>query len=489
MTQSERVGQDRPEPTQTRPRMLEELNAHRPEQARLRFETEHGLGPGLRIGTYVLGNGLTILLCLDASAPVVSYHTWFSVGSRHEQIGKTGLAHLFEHLMFGETETHPAGEFDRILEEAGAESNAATWVDWTFYHESIPRDHIDIVVTLEAERMSKLVLRDPQVASEKEVVANERRFRVEDDVEGSVSELLYKTAYTDHAYRWPTIGWMEDIEAFSTEDCLHFYRTFYAPNNATIVAVGDFNERDLLARIQEHYGHLPSSSLPVEDVHPEPPQLEKRFVSVTKPTATEKLAVGYHGPAFGDADHVALTILSEILFSGRSSRCHRALVQEQEIATEVRAWVSTFKDPGLFEIYATARPGHTAQELLAALDREFEKILEKPVEVAELEKVKARVELGLVQSLETADGKAEQIGFYHEVLGDPSGALAKLEAYRRATRSDVLRAARRYLVKTARTVVEVLPETDEAGEAGPDAGNEEEDPTRDLAREEEEDEG
>jgi zinc protease len=144
------------------------------------------------------------------------------VGSRHEKVGKTGLAHLFEHLMFNETEKHPAGSFDRTLEEAGAESNAATWVDWTFYHESIPKDRLGLVIGLEAERMSRLVLREPQVASEKEVVANERRYRVDDDVEGAVSELLYKTAYTTHAYRWPTIGWMADIEGFTTEDCAAF---------------------------------------------------------------------------------------------------------------------------------------------------------------------------------------------------------------------------------------------------------------------------
>jgi zinc protease len=463
MTQSDGVGRQRAAPTQPRPRMLERLNADKPEQARLSFEAEHSLGPGLRVSTYRLGNGLTILLCEDASAPVISYHTWFAVGSRHERIGKTGLAHLFEHLMFGETEAHPAGEFDRILEEAGAESNAATWVDWTFYHESIPRDRIGTVIALEAERMSILVLRDPQVASEKDVVANERRFRVDDDVEGAVSELLYKTAYTVHAYRWPTIGWMEDIQGFTTADCVEFYRTFYAPNNATIVAVGDFKERDLLAKIQSSYGHLQSSVLPVEDVHPEPPQVEERNVRLTKPTATEKLAVGYHGPALGDTDHAPLTILAEILFSGRSSRCHRVLVQNREIATEVRAWVSTFEGPGLFEIYATARPGHTARELLEALDGELERVVRDPVELREVEKIKARVELSLLQSLETAGGKAEQIGFHQVVLGDPAGALAKLQAYRRTTQADLLRVARRYLVRTARTVVEVLPDAVQTG--------------------------
>ncbi|MET0595729.1 MAG: pitrilysin family protein [Polyangiaceae bacterium] len=443
---------------QRRAELLRELNDGKPPGAQLEYEGSVPLGPAMLVHRFKLGNGLTVLTSIDASAPVVSYHTWFAVGSRHEKVGKTGLAHLFEHLMFNETEKHPAGSFDRTLEEAGAESNAATWVDWTFYHESIPKDRVGLVIELEAERMSKLVLREPQVTSEKEVVANERRYRVDDDVEGAVSELLYKTAYTKHAYSWPTIGWMADIEGFTTEDCAGFYRTYYAPNNATVVVVGDFRERDLLAKIQKAYGSLESAEIPVEDVIPEPPQTEERKLSVKKPTATDKLAIAYHGPAFGDVDHVPLAMLCEVLFSGRSSRMHRALVQDQEIATELRGWVGTFRDPSLFEIYATARPGKTAAELLVALDRELAKVIAEPVTTAELEKVKAKVELALVQSLETASGKAEQIGFYHTVLGDPGGSFARLDAYRRTTRSDLLRVARRYIVNSRRTIIEVHPE-------------------------------
>ena len=437
---------------------LASLNEGKPENARIQLVRVHPFGPAMSIAEYRLGNGLTVLVLKDDSAPVVSYHTWFSVGSRHEKPGKTGLAHLFEHLMFNEVEGRPAGTFDRLLEEAGAETNAATWVDWTFYHENVPRDRIGLVIQLEAERMGKLVLRDPQVTSEKEVVANERRYRVEDDVEGSVNELLYKLAFTQHAYGWPTIGWMEDIQGFTTDDCVAFYRTFYAPNNATLVIVGDVKERELLSKIQAAYGYLEPAVLPIEDVHPEPPQFEERRTSVTKPTPTAKIALGYRGPAFGDADHVPLTVLAEILFSGRSSRVYRSLVQEKEIATEVRGWVSTFRDPGLFEMYVTARPGKTSAELLAALDEEIERVVREPVSEDELAKVKAKVELSLLQSLETANGKAEQIGFYATVLGDPAGAFARLEAYRRTSVSDVLRAARRYLVRSQRTVIEVQPE-------------------------------
>ncbi|MEO8877409.1 MAG: pitrilysin family protein, partial [Polyangiaceae bacterium] len=220
---------------------------------------------GDAIERYKLDNGLDLLVLVDKSAPTVNYSTWYRVGSRHEKPGKTGLAHLFEHLMFNETENLKAGEFDRTLEESGAETNAATWFDWTFYYESLPSDRFPLAVKLEADRMANLVLREPQVASEKDVVANERRFRVDDDVEGAANELLYKSAFDTHPYHWPTIGWMEDILAFSPEDCAAFYRTFYAPNNATIVVVGDVKAKDVVSKISAAYGKLPSSEIPAED--------------------------------------------------------------------------------------------------------------------------------------------------------------------------------------------------------------------------------
>jgi zinc protease len=425
------------------------------------FGDAPGAMPVLR---YRLGNGLTLLFLEDASAPVVSYFTWYAVGSRHERPGKTGLAHLFEHLMFNETETFKAGEFDRMLEENGAESNAATWVDWTYYYESLPAECLSLAVKLESERMHRLVLRDAQVSSEKEVVANERRYRVDDDVEGAASEVLYKVAFQTHPYHWPTIGWMPDILGFTPEDCERFYKTYYAPNNAILVVVGDVRELDVLRMVRDAYGQLPASEIPAEDLEPEPPQKNVREVEIQKPTATEKLLVGYHGPALGDADHAPLTLLNEILFGGRASRAHRSMVIDKEIASEVRAWVATFKDPGLFELYATAREGHDARELLEALDHELDKVRKETVSEDELARAKARLELGSLQSLESTAGKAEQIGFYDLVLGDPCAVFRRLEAYRRVTASDVRKAARRYITQDARTIVRVVPDDDDEGD-------------------------
>jgi zinc protease len=438
--------------------------------SRVRHDAGIGFGPSMRVERFALGNGLRVLLLEDHAAPVVCLQTWLGVGSRHEQPGKTGLAHLFEHLMFGETEEVSHGAFDRLLEEAGAETNAATFLDWTYYHTNLPKDALPLAMKLEAGRIARLLLRDPQVSSEKEVVANERRQRVEDDVDGSVSELLYREAFKEHGYGWPTIGWMADIQGFTTDDCVSFYKTYYAPNNAALVVVGDVTARDVLRLAQEHYGVLQPSSIPVEDVQPEPPQTEERRVRVEKPTPTQKVAVGYKGPALGDFDHAPLVLLNEILFGGRSSRVHRALVQEQEIASEVRGWVGAFRDPALYDVFLSARGAHTVEELVASLDSILAEVRRQPVSQGELDRAKARLELGTLQGLETVGGKAEQIGFYETVLGDPAALFEKLSAYRRASVGDLLRVARRYLVETARTVIEVIPD----GSGGREGDDEEE---------------
>jgi len=219
--------------------LLTELNRNRSSLAQAEHDGTISFGPAMRVERFVLGNGLRVLVLEDHAAPVVCMQTWFAVGSRHEREGKTGIAHLFEHLMFGETETSAHGAFDRTLEEAGAETNAATFLDWTYYHTNFPAEALELTMRLEADRMSRLVLREPQVTSEKEVVANERRQRVDDDVDGAISEILYKEAFREHGYKHPTIGWMDDILNFTTDDCTSFYRTYYAPNNAAMVVVGD----------------------------------------------------------------------------------------------------------------------------------------------------------------------------------------------------------------------------------------------------------
>jgi zinc protease len=246
---------------------------------------------------------------------------------------------------------------------------------------------------------------------------------------------------------------MKDIEGFTTGDCEEFYSAFYAPNNAAIIVVGDFVEATMLEKVSKAYGGIAPSSLPVENYQAEPPQTTERRAEVTKPTPTEKIAIGYHGPALGDFDHLGLSLLVDVLFTGRASRVHQKLVRELEIASDVRAFVGPFRDPGLVELNLSAREGHTAEELLSALDAELLKVRNEPVTDEEIERARARTELGLLASLETVDGKASTLGFYETVLGRPAAGFERLDALGRIGPSDLLRAARRFLDESARSIV------------------------------------
>ena len=426
--------------------------------ARWTFVRDHAFGDALTLRRFRLGNGLTLLTLVDRQAPTVSYHTWFRVGSKHERPGKTGLAHLFEHLMFNETRAHPLGDFDRLMEQAGAEANAATWTDWTYYYENAPRDALRLLVELEADRMANLVLRAPQVASEKEVVANERKLRVEDDVEGKAVELLYATAFVRHPYRWPTIGWMKDIRGFTVRDCQQFYRTHYAPGNATLVIAGDFDERRALALVQKHYGRFGKTN-GVEAVASarEPSQRAERVAQLRAPTPAEKLLLGYHAPAFSHPDAPALVVANELLFGGRSSRLHQLLCVDEELALSVRGSIAPFVDPGLFEMWISVRRGRRRQDALRLLEREIDRLGSQGPAAAEMEKARSQLELSFLHGMETAGGKAEQIGFYETVVGDGSAVFDRIEAYRRVTGRDVARVVKKYLRPSRRTRIEILP--------------------------------
>jgi len=414
-------------------------------------------GPTLRMKRYAFKNGLRMLTLLDRTAPVVSFHTWFSVGSRNEQKGKTGLAHLFEHLMFNETKRAKKGQFDQRIESAGGETNASTWTDWTHYHTELPASQLNVIMELEADRMHNLVLRPPQVRSEKDVVANERRFRVDDDVEGEAHELLYRLAYKRHPYGHPTIGSMRDIKGFTPRDCERFYKTYYAPNNALLVVAGDFNEKKLLADVQRLYGKLKPAQLPPPPTIKELPQREERVRRLYRPTPTRKLALGYHAPAFGEADYSVLSLINEILFVGRSARVYQRLVRKEQLAAEVHAGIAPFVDPGLYDIWITLQPDAALGKTLKVLDEELDRITSKRVTAAELMRVKNRAELAFLMAMETSAGKAEQLGFYETVLGDAGKLMQRLEDFRAVTADDVLRVARKVLDAQGRTRIEVLP--------------------------------
>jgi len=416
-------------------------------------------GATLEVERWRLHNELAVLLLRDESAPVISYHTWFRVGSRYEEEGKTGLAHFFEHMMFNETENLPWGEFDRKMEAAGGDTNAATWIDWTYYYESLPSEELPLAIELEADRMSNLLVRKKQVESEREVVANERRMAVEDDVRGKADELLHSLAYGErHPHSWPTLGWMKDIQGYRVADCRSFYKTWYAPNNATVVIVGDLDRDETLARLEKAYGHLRASKLPARPTPKRSRQRKERRATLRWPTPSEKLLVGWHSPAQAERDQAVAEIVHDLLLGGRSARLRRRLVDELELATRLRGHVGGLQHAGLFDLWVGMREGVAADRALAVIEEELARLRDEPVPLAELEKVKARSELFTISSVETMGEKAYQIGYGETVLGDPAHVFARLDELRAVSPADVQRVAAKIFRPARRSIVHVVPE-------------------------------
>lgn len=424
---------------------------------RCTLDAEHALGTR-PIRRYVWPNGLRLLLLRDPTAPIFSYQTWFRVGSRNERPGRTGMAHFFEHLMFGETETLGPGQLDRMIEETGGDNNAATWTDWTFYRTSLPARDLELAVRIESERMQRLVLEDGQIESEREVVINERLERVEDDVDGFLDERLFELAFSEHPYHWPTIGWMDDIRALAKADIHDFYRTFYAPNRATLVVVGDLDEAEVLALVDRYYGDMPAAAAPEESLRPEPPQREERVARYTKPVHAERMLVGYKAPPQRHPDWPILEFIAALLCGGPSARLYRRLVVDTEMATSADAATMPFSDPSLFRVGVSLARGHRAEAALGELDDLIAALIRDPVSEAELSKIKNCVETDFWAALEDCDGRAEALGHYESTLGDFRQLFVIAERLAAVTADDIQRVASTYLVPTQRTVVIAEPE-------------------------------
>jgi zinc protease len=440
------------------------------------LEAEAVIGSrGVTAKRFRLPNGLGLIAVIDRRAPIVALQTWFRVGSRHERPGATGMAHLFEHLMFGQTQGLPPGEFDRLVERTGGESNAATWVDWTYYRLSLPARDLPLGVRLEAERMQHLVLEHTPVESERDVVTNERRERVEDDVDGWLDEQLMAQAFTQHPYRWPTIGWMEDIRALSLQDIRSFYRQWYAPNLATIVCVGDFDEHALLELVAQHYAAIPPGDAPTakDEAVVEPPQTRERIVRAPKPIATDRLLVGYKAPGQDDPDWATLEIVATILAGCPSARLYRRLVIKSEVASSVDAQLTPFRDPSLMRLAVTAARGHTADEILGIIDQELADMMERPPLPAEVEKAKALAETDFWSALVDVDGRAEALGHYETALGDFRKVNTIAQRLAAVTVEDVARVVRAYLRPERRTIVIATPEDPDIDEEEDNEGDDE----------------
>lgn len=409
-------------------------------------------GP-LQVDVHRLDNGLTLIHQPDFRAPVVSYQTWFRVGSRHEQPGKTGIAHLFEHLMFKETRNCPEGEFDRRIEALGGRINAATWLDWTYYYEDVPADALDVVIELEADRMEHMILGPEQLEAERLVVMNERKERVDNDPAGQLAETLWASAFTRHPYGQPTIGWMDDIAALTLDDCLAFYRTWYAPNNATLVVAGAIDAPTLIERVTAAYGHLAPQPIPAVAPISEPRQTEIRRLERHLPLSADRLVMGYHAPAATDPSAAALEVLNEALFEGDSSRLQRALVTDGELAAGFYAFVPAFREPGLYEVSVDLRPGTPAEAAEEVVLDTFARVAADGLRPDELEKARNRLETRFYRQLQTVQQRAAGLGYWAITADDCYELFVATERLRAVTADDVVRVARETLRPDNRTVV------------------------------------
>ncbi len=426
------------------------------------LETEHAFGSRSMIRRFALPSGLKVIHLRQTSAPLFSYQTWFRVGSRHERPGRTGMAHYFEHLMFNRTESREQGEFDRLIERTGGDTNAATWVDWTYYRDSLPARDFELAVSLEADRMQHLLLEDEQLESEREVIINERLESVEDDVDGFLDEQLFAHAFTCHPYRWSTIGWMEDIRALAKPDVHAFYRTFYAPNNATIIVVGDVEEARVLDTIARGYGDIAAAELPSEEHVVEPEQHGERRVRFAKPVVAERAIIGFKSPGQAHPDWPVLELIAAILAGGPSSRLHRRLVIDTQMCSALDAAVMPFRDPSLFRVGVNMARGHRLEAAEAELDAAVAALAARQLDTAELDKVRSGVETDFWSAMQDVDGKAENLGHFETTLGDFAELFAQAGRLAAVTTDDVARVAATYLTPARRTVVVAEPDGEAA---------------------------
>jgi predicted Zn-dependent peptidase len=429
-------------------------------------------GPALSPATFkverhTLKNGMVVLTHEDHAVPAATFWQWFKVGSRNEAPGITGISHYFEHMMFNGSQNVAPKEYDKILESNGGYSNAFTDRDMTAYYEDIASDRLDVLFRLDSDRMASLSLLPEQLKSEIEVVKEERRLRTDNDIAGMLDEQLYAGAFLASPYRWPVVGWMGDLERITREDCVAYFRTYYAPNNCILVLTGDFDTKAALAQIEKSFGSIPAQTPPARPVDSEPEQKGERRAEVHYPAENVSFQAGYKVPGVASADIAVLDVLSSILGDGESSRLHQALIYQQQIALSASSFMRTRLDPTLFEFYVEMKPGRGAAEGEKALYGVLDTLAKEGPTARELEKAKNLLEASFVKSLKTNNGVGEQLGFYEHVFGDYNAMFKAVDRYRAVTAEDCRRVAQKYFVPLQRTVVVLVPKRDPAAQAQP----------------------
>lgn len=414
------------------------------------------------VSEHTLRNGMRVLVKSDHRAPVVVSMVWYKIGSMDETPGVTGVAHVLEHMMFKGTRAVPSGEYSRIIAEAGGRDNAFTSRDTTAYHQTLHKSQLELAIRLEADRMTNLVLSPEEFAKEIRVVMEERRWRTDDRPRSLVYEQLAAAAYKAHPYRNPVIGWMPDLEAMTVEDAKSFYERWYAPNNATLIVVGDVTPGEVVRLAERYFGRIPRKTLPVRKALAEPPQLGRQELVVRAPAELPYVLMAYRAPAIRDPEKewepYALEMLANVLDGNEAARLNRNLVRTQRIASSADAsYDSIGRGPGMFYLSGTPTPGRTAREVEQALKREVAEIVAKGVTDDELERVKAQAVAAHVYERDSMGYQARQMGTL-EIAGLPQRFLELfIEKLKAVTKEQVQAVAKKYFVDDALTVAYLDP--------------------------------
>lgn len=406
-----------------------------------------------------LPNGLTLIVHEDNSAPLASVNVWYHVGSGDEKPGRTGFAHLFEHLMFMGSEHAPYPEFDRRLEAAGANNNGSTTEDRTNYYEEGPANALELMLWLEADRMGWMLptMDSAKVDLQRDVVKNERRQRLENQPYGMAFDHLPGMMYPKgHTYSWPVIGSMADLSAASLEDVKDFFRRYYAPNNATIVVAGDVNPAQVKAIVRKYFSEIPRG--PTID-RPTPPAVAARDTSMVLEDRVQlpRLFVGWHSVKAWDPDDAPLQITSYLLTGEKNARLTQKLVYEAQLASNVNAYADHKRLDGDFGVIATARPGKTLAQLQEVMDAEIARLGAEGPSVRELEQAKNALESRFLNAIEPVGAKADQLNDYYYAIGSPDGFQRDLDRLRAVTAADVQRVVKQYLTGP-RVQLSVVPQ-------------------------------
>ncbi len=422
--------------------------------------------PQTEIHEIKLDNGLRALIVESHDAPVIDVQVWYHVGSKNEVPGRTGFAHFFEHLMFDGTKNLGSNEFSDYIIRSGGTDNAYTTEDATVFWETVPSNMLPIVLWLEADRMRNLEINDKVFNNERQVVEEERRLRFDNPPYGTVVETLYDHAYTIHPYRHMTIGSMEDLNHATTQDIQDFYDTYYVPSNATLLIVGDVDWHEAAVELQKYLGPVKGgSSHPPAAIPQEPVQQEKRVVQVNLNVALPAFVEGYHMPADGTPDAYPLRLASKILSDGESSRIYTRLIYDQQIAVQAESSGNFTEDPNLFFVFAVMNDGHSPAEGETQVEAELARLKNDLVSASELDKAKNQILRDFILSRQTAQTRAEELGYAAVVLKDPELVNTELQRFLSVTPQDIERVARKYFVKENETLVEVYPKKDSAERA------------------------